>query len=57
MRYPGQVEPPLLKAGARVEARYGGGKKTFGAVIVNVWPDNVHYMLEYDDGEKYHGQT
>ena len=38
VRLPGQVEPPLLEAGSRVEARFGGGKKTFPAVVVNAWP-------------------
>jgi hypothetical protein len=35
-----------------VEALYGGGKKAFPAVVVNVWPEGSHFMLEYNDGEK-----
>ena len=52
VRWPGQCEPTALAAGARVEARYGGGKKAFPAVVVNVWPEGSHFMLEYNDGEK-----
>jgi len=37
IRHIGQLEPLVIKAGLRCEARYGGGKKCFGGVII--WAD------------------
>ena len=52
VRAEGEREPLLLCAGDRCEARFEGGRRCFPAVVINAHRDGLHYIVEYDDGDK-----
>jgi hypothetical protein len=52
VRAEGEREALLLRAGDRCEARFKGGRRCFPAVVINAHRDGLHYMVEYDDGDK-----
>jgi hypothetical protein len=54
VRQAGQTAPYRLEAGAAVDARKDAQRrKLYPAIVVNAWPDGEHYMVEFDDGDKF----